>query len=97
MKFLERANSALIFLRERRTSASMLTCRRRIADKPLTLPQTFPLTLFRQEALRWAFRCAYGQRVLAMKTAFLGLCRMVAKEQTIWNFTLFWRFSVWIL
>ena len=53
------------------TSASMLTCRRRVADMPQTLTQTELLTLKPQEARRGVFSGRNGMTTVLPKWAVI--------------------------
>lgn len=57
------------FSKPRTTSASMLTCRRRAADKTQTLTQTEPQTLNEQEAHRGVFPGGNGITTLLLEKA----------------------------
>jgi len=51
------------------TSASMLTCRRRVADTPQTLPQTLPLTLISLGARKRVFSGRNGITTILLEKA----------------------------
>lgn len=60
------------------TSASMLTCRRRLADMPQTLTQTELLTLNPQKARKGVFSGRNGiTTVLPTKTVTVPLFRVI--------------------
>jgi len=60
------------------TSASMLTCRRRVADMPQTLTQTELLTLNPQKARKGVFSGRNGiTTVLPTKTVTVPLFRVI--------------------
>ena len=60
------------------TSASMLTCRRRVADMPQTLTQTELLTLKPQEARKGVFSGRNGiTTVLPTKAVIVPLFRFI--------------------
>ena len=66
------------FFTPRITSASMLTCRRRVADMPQTLTQTELLTLKPQEARRGVFSGRTGiTTVLLTKAVNVSLFRFI--------------------
>ena len=66
------------FLEPRTPSASMLTCRRRVADMPQTLTQTELLTLKPQEARKGVFSGMNGiTTVLSTKAVNVPLFRFI--------------------